>query len=337
MVNDIRNELQKQNTCVLCEVYDGQFHQLIVRSENFEPLTRLQMMHDHFNTVMKKYDIKELLEKIMSYSEITEGDRKEIEMNPFVEDTVLELDSVIVRILKEDNVNRFTIMTNEIGGFSMKDFVTYWRQKFNTGTSKQLVSNVNDDNRTNVLTAADMKQLIVGTKFHRRLPSTRYIPDTDSESDSDDSDYNPNYGDEDSESEDTDIDMNSVEESTLTNVSVVSSGQSCIKKILAGLKKLRNKHNWKQHNVNSFLENYLKSKNSIGKLFLYEMDVINEEVMSCFGKQLFQKKDVKSVWIEKIAMQLRKIPQIFEYSSTEEERNEINPQNLLEIVRNYIL
>ena len=111
MVNDIRNELQKRNTSVLCEVYDGQFHQLIVRSENSEPLTRQQMIHDHFNTVMKKYDKKELLE-----------------MNPFVEDTVLELDSVTVRILKQDNVNRFTIMTNEIGGFSLKDFVTYWRK-----------------------------------------------------------------------------------------------------------------------------------------------------------------------------------------------------------------
>ena len=148
--------------------------------------------------------------------------------------------------------------------------------------------------------------MIVGTKFHRRIPSRRYIPDSDSESDSDDSEYNPNYGDDDSESEDSDIDMDLVEESTLTNVSVVSSGQSCMKKILAGLKKLQNKHNWKQHNVNSFLDNYLKSKKSIGKLFLYEMDVINEEVMSCFGKQLFQKKDVKSVRIEKIAMQLRK-------------------------------
>ena len=184
MVNDIRNELQKWNTSVLCEVYDGQFHQLIVRSENSEPLTRLQMIHDHFNTVMKKYDKKELLEKIMPYSEITEGDRKEIEMNPFVEDTVLELDSVTVRILKKDNVNKFTIMTNEIGGFSLKDFVTYWRKKFNRDKSKQVVNNVNDDNRTNVLTAAEMKQLIVGTKFHRRIPSTRYIPDADSESDS---------------------------------------------------------------------------------------------------------------------------------------------------------
>ena len=337
IVNDIRNELQKCNTSVLCEVYDGQFHQLIVRSENSEPLTRLQMMHDHFNTVMKKYDKKELLGKIMPYSEITEGDRKQIEIYPFVEDTVLELDSVTLRIMKEDNCNRFTIMTNEIGGFSMKDFVTYWRQKLNRGTSEQLVTNVNDQDRTDFLTAAEMKQLIVGTKFHRRPPSTRYIPDADSESESDDSDYNPNYADKDSESEDTDIDMNVVEESTLTNVSVVSTGQSCIKKILAGLKKLKNKHNWKQHNVNSFLENYLKSKNGIGKLFLYEMDVINEEVMSCFGKQLFQKKDVKSVRIDKIALQLKKISQLFEYSSTEEERNEMNPPNLLEIVRNYIM
>ena len=182
-----------------------------------------------------------------------------------------------------------------------------------------------------------MKQLIVGTKFHRRLPSTRYIPDGDSESDSDDSDYNPNNADEDSESEDTDIDINVVEESTLTNVSVVSTGQSCIKRILAGLKKLKNKHNWNQHNVNSFLENYFKSKNSIGKLFLYEMDVLNEEAMSCFGKQLFQKMDVKSVWFEKIALQLKKIPQLFEYSTTEEEGNEMNAPNLVEIVRNYIM
>ena len=60
---------------------------------------------------------------------------------------------------------------------------------------------------------------------------TRYIPDADSESDSDDPDYNPNYAEKDSESEDTDTEMNVVEESTLTNVSVVSTRQSCIKRI----------------------------------------------------------------------------------------------------------
>ena len=321
----------------MCEVYDGQFHQLIVRSEKGEPLTRLQMMHDHFHSVMKKYDKKELLEKIMPHSEITTGDRNEIENNPFVEDTVLELDSVTVWMSKEYNVNIFKICTTEIGGFSMKDFVTYWRPKLNSGKSQKILTNVNDQERRDLLTAAEMKQLIIGTKFRRRLPSTRYSNEADSDSDSDNSDYNPNDGDDDSESEDTDIDMNVVEESTLTNVSVMSTGQSCIKRIFAELKKLNNKHNWKQHNVNSFLENYLKSKNSIGKLFLYEMDVINEEVMSYFGRQLFQKKDVKSVRIEKISLQLKKIQQLFEYSSTEEERNERNPQKLLDIVKNYIM
>ena len=147
MVNDLRNELQKRNTSALCDVYDGQFHQLIMRSENAEPLTRLQMMHDHFNSVMKKYDKKELLEKLMPYSEITEGNKKEIEINPFDEDTVLELDSVTVRMRKEYNVKIFTIMTNEIGGFSMKDFVTYWRPKLNRGKSQKILTNVNDQER----------------------------------------------------------------------------------------------------------------------------------------------------------------------------------------------
>ena len=37
--SDIRNELKLRNTSVLCEVYDGQFHDLIVRSDCGKPLT----------------------------------------------------------------------------------------------------------------------------------------------------------------------------------------------------------------------------------------------------------------------------------------------------------
>ena len=155
MVNAIRNELKKWNTSVLCEVYDGQFHQLNVRSENSEPLTRLQMMHDNFNTVMKNHDKKELLDKIMPYSEITEGDKKEIELNPFVEKTLLELDSVTLQFSKENNVKIFTIKSNDIGGFSLKDFVTYWRPKLNRNKSKQLDNNVDDEERREFLTASE--------------------------------------------------------------------------------------------------------------------------------------------------------------------------------------
>ena len=66
------------------------------------------------------------------------------------------------------------------------------------------------------------------------------------------------------------------------------------------------------------------------------MDVINEEVISCFGKELFNEKAVKGVRIKKIAKQLNKIPQLFEYSSAEE-GDEMNPKNLVEIVRDYIM
>ena len=41
MRNDIRNELHFRNTSVLCEVYDGQFHDIIVKSDEGKPLTRL--------------------------------------------------------------------------------------------------------------------------------------------------------------------------------------------------------------------------------------------------------------------------------------------------------
>ena len=37
--NDIRNELKMRNTSVLCEVYNGQFHDLIVRSDCGKALT----------------------------------------------------------------------------------------------------------------------------------------------------------------------------------------------------------------------------------------------------------------------------------------------------------
>ena len=46
--NDIRNKLKLRNTAVLCEVYDGQFHDLIVRSDCGKPLTQIQNAKDFF-------------------------------------------------------------------------------------------------------------------------------------------------------------------------------------------------------------------------------------------------------------------------------------------------
>ena len=230
-------------------------------------------------------------EKILPYSEIIEEDKILLSRQDFEDSNVIQLDSVKVELKEVNNKRYITMETNEIGGISMKDLVTYWRPKLKSKTIPNITQNTQEEKRSGILTENEMKQLMVGTKLHRRLYARQSNCDNEDETDSDDSDYSPENQDiEDSESENSDQEVNIVDESTLTNVSVASSGQSCIKRILNGLKKLDNKHNWKEHNVNSFLENFLKNKSCIGKLFLYEMDVINSEIVSTFGKEPLPEK-----------------------------------------------
>ena len=224
------------------------------------------------------------------------------------------------------------------GGISMKDIVTYWRPKLKGKHVPNINLHTSEGKRSGLLNEDEMKELMVGTKLHRKLNNRQSTYDNENDSDSDDSDYSPENEElEETESENSDQEMNTVDETTLTNVSVASSGQSCIKRILNGLKKLDNKHNWKEHNVNSFLDTFLKNRSCIAKLFLYEMDVINSEIISTFGKELFQKKDSKSIRIDKICKQLKKLPQLFDYSSSEDEVSGYEVPKLLGIVKKFIM
>ena len=67
------------------------------------------------------------------------------------------------------------------------------------------------------------------------------------------------------------------------------------------------------------------------------MDIINSQVKSTFSKELFKKGDTKSVQIDKISRQLKKIPQLFEYSNSEEDADNLNPDKLQDIVKALIL
>ena len=78
IVNDIRDELKFNDTTVLCEVYDGQFHKLIVESEDGWPLMCLQHAKKHFNEILQKNDKEDLLEFIMNYSTIGASDITDI-------------------------------------------------------------------------------------------------------------------------------------------------------------------------------------------------------------------------------------------------------------------
>ena len=83
MVNDIRNELKERNTSVLCEVYDGQFHQIIVWSQEGHPLTRMQHCQDHFRKIMLANSREELLSILLAYSKISDEDYSRIRETEF--------------------------------------------------------------------------------------------------------------------------------------------------------------------------------------------------------------------------------------------------------------
>ena len=78
MKNDIRNELHSRNTSVLCEVYDSQFHDIIVNSDEGKPLTRLQNAKQHFKLILDNHDKKDLLDSLLPYSKITSQDQDKL-------------------------------------------------------------------------------------------------------------------------------------------------------------------------------------------------------------------------------------------------------------------
>ena len=46
LVDDIHDHCTEHDIDVLCEVYDGQFLQLILKDDNAQPLTRMQLSKD---------------------------------------------------------------------------------------------------------------------------------------------------------------------------------------------------------------------------------------------------------------------------------------------------
>ena len=64
LVNDIRDHCTQNDIDVLCKVYDDQFLQLILKDDNAQPLTRMQLCKDismHCKKMSKKTIINYLL------------------------------------------------------------------------------------------------------------------------------------------------------------------------------------------------------------------------------------------------------------------------------------
>ena len=350
MRNDIRNELHSRNTSVLCEVYEGQFHDIIVNSDEGKPLTRLQHAKQHFKNVLDNNDKKDLLDALLPYSEITSVDKDELNNIPFENGKIHKMESITVgmkRVLVDNDhfIREIHITINEVNNYSMKDIVTnhrisLWNKYLHNVNPNGQNANENVDTK---LSQQELTELIRGTKLHRRLfhhieshDMSEFI-DSD---ESDDPDYVPAIEDlsENSDSE-PDIQYHDEEMSghNLSTVSVSSNGQSCIKKILHNLQELNNKHNWNNESVDSLLKEYFNSRIGISKFFMYEMDIINQQVKHFFGKELFQKKDCKQVHVRKLFQQLKCIPQLLVHESSDDEQIVMHElKSLFEIYRQFI-
>ena len=194
----------------------------------------------------------------------------------------------------------------------------------------------------NKLSQKELRDLIKGTKLHRRISSQTITEISSINSDSDDSndpDYIPNeeiseFSDYDDDSE---VEINNISTHNISNISTSSSECSCIRSILEEFKKINNKHNWMSETIDSLLEKYFKSRSGLEKLFLYEMDVINSEVHNHFGKYLFKKTDNKWTRVKKLMEQLKQMPELLNYSSSDEDSVEYaQPKSLFVIYENYI-
>ena len=128
--NDIRNELKLRNTSVLCKVYDGQFHDLIVRSDSRQPLTWIQHAKDFFWETLENYDKNTLITNILPYSTISLSDLDAIKTTQFRNHVVTKLNTVtlefkcVLNLEKDNFICKIFTETNPRGNFSMQDFIT---------------------------------------------------------------------------------------------------------------------------------------------------------------------------------------------------------------------
>ena len=347
MVDDIRNELHKRKTTVLCEVYDGQFHLIIVKTSTGKPLTRIQLAQQHFKDTLKNQSKQELINILLPYSELCSSDLDELSTMRFQNQKTVTMESVtvdmkrVIRNVNNRNVFIFQtyIATNKVGNFSMEDIKTHHRQEI----WMKYLDKYKKMNRNNKASTAELSEKdLRGSKLHRRQTHRQEV--LHSESENSDSDTDPDYRPSDCESENSDSNeasSSSDDEESLHNISTVSAsstGTSCIKDILSELKKIRNKHKWCDENIDSLLQKYMSSRRALSKLFMYEMDIMNNLIHVQFGIHLFKKKDNKETRIRKIYAQLKNMPQLLTFeSSSDKQEGLYNPLSLVDIQKNFIL
>ena len=178
MLNDIRNDLHAVNASILCEVYDGQFHSIIVKSINGQALTRIQFMIQKFREVMRDHDKKDLLLELANHSKMNEEDLEELKKLKFKNGAtrnIGRLSLAMKKVRKRDKViRRHYLQTIPINNFGMKDIRTKHRDdlwnRYLRGRE-----NVPDPKPSKYLSSVDLQKFLEGTKVHRRITRRNVI------------------------------------------------------------------------------------------------------------------------------------------------------------------
>ena len=342
MVNDIRDELKTHHSSVLCDIYDGQFHNIIVRSEKGEPLTRLQLAQDHFKCVMNDNSREDLANILLAYCKISDNDIARVQTMEFNEGVQHDLESITMQMNTYENdeevFHQMFIGANPVENFSMSNIYTHHREYiWNRYLKKNAVQRNISNELKKHLTKDEVTSLLKGTKLHRQVRKHHEIHEYNSEdSDSKLNEPDPDYVPSESESDESEIDSSEIVEITdLQNMSTVtfsSTGLSCIRQILNALKELNNKHNWQNETVDTFLQKYLSSRTNMSKLFIYKLDIINSKVHENFNTNIFNKNDSKKMKVQKLYEQLLQMPQLLHYESSEYKMCDLfQPKTLFQI------
>ena len=244
MVNDIRNKLKKVDAKVLCEVYNGQFHSIIVKSASGKPLTRLQHMQNYFKEVMINYDREELISKLLVNSHISDEDVRELSQTKFKNGSTKHMNSITLemkKVMKKVNkkkliIRRMYIKTKQIDNTCMQNIRTKHRGDIWLKFLKQKVC-LHKEKRITDLSSRELQKMMEGIKVHRRIASHRIVDNISeiTDSKSDDSDYMPEDESVISDS-DSDVEVNKFSVQNISTISTMSTGESCIKRILQKLK-----------------------------------------------------------------------------------------------------
>ena len=232
MIEHLRDHCDKFNIGVLCEIYDGQFLNLIQRGEFGQPLTKLQLMKDIYNEC-KKLSKDQLIKFLIHYS--CENPK--------------QLNNIIT---PRNKLNMyldylFNVLEEELSGENKT-------RQCRHGTNLATLQN------------DDLDVLLCGSQLGRwRL--ARCLSMSDSESgdneESFDEDYNPLCEIE------SDLDLSHTLSETsfdlndeLQNLIDTSSDNEVnfLNELLQKFQNLNNKHDWKNTNANEFAKTFLVDK-----------------------------------------------------------------------------